>query len=837
MLELTNGSIVKVLHITTHLGGGVGKALSSIVTYERRNNPAHEHRVLLLDEPEKDQFLNVCREGGVEVLLKSGGYDIEKEMAAADVVVLHWWHHPAMAEFLARFPRTPARLVLWAHVNGCNYPCLPFGFADLPHRTFFTSPFSLENTYWTPRQREKMRKNSAVVYGLGELDFRPAAKKTSSNDFVVGYVGTLSSSKLHPQFVEFCYAVLKKVPAARFVLVGDAGHSEALLRKARAYRIDHKLSLTGYCSQIADELSRFDVFAYPLNPKHFGTTENVLLEAMAFGLPVVALNHNAEKYIIRGHKEVGLLADSVEHYADSLKYLYDNPRERARLGANAREYVKANFTFEKNVELMRVELKKVAKMPARRFNFAGVFGDSPHDWFLACLGEDRPHFSESVEQVRRPTAARKRLLEEKIRASSPILGEKTKSSIAHFAASFPSDRELQYWKELMTRKATQTDGPLVSIGIPSYNRPEGLRKALECFTRQTYRNLEIIVSDNCSPDDPSEMARAFAAADSRVKYYRQEKNIGMTLNGHFVWGKATGKYFVLGSDDDWWAPDFVADLVVALAEEPAAVCAFCDFEEVDERGRKITTRSRYARARRLLRLRTHAYPDHYPLLKEFTGRDAAARLKNFILQKEYDGKANVHRSICDRQVFLDSISKLYSLGLAECWAFDQLLAFTMLTRGPLALAERTLFKCTVGNQKHYADPRSRLAYLEGYAKVIDSALGGDEAAELRAAVNQRYLDKSVGFFQEYRAVLEEFSSKAAAADDEASLALMKDVLGLVGAGDHLAASVRAREFSARVPLPRQPALRGAVHDFFASGARRERLTLAKEILRSARSRA
>ena len=44
----------------------------------------------------------------------------------------------------------------------------------------------------------------------------------------------------------------------------------------------------------------------------------------------------------------------------------------------------------------------------------------------------------------------------------------------------------------------RTRQPLVSVGIPTYNRPEGLRRTLECITKQTYKNLEIIVSNNCS---------------------------------------------------------------------------------------------------------------------------------------------------------------------------------------------------------------------------------------------------------------------------------------------------------------------------------------------------
>jgi glycosyltransferase involved in cell wall biosynthesis len=54
--------------------------------------------------------------------------------------------------------------------------------------------------------------------------------------------------------------------------------------------------------------------------------------------------------------------------------------------------------------------------------------------------------------------------------------------------------------------------PLVSVGIPCYNRPEGLKRTLECITGQTYKNLEIIVSDNCSPDPEVErVGREYAS--------------------------------------------------------------------------------------------------------------------------------------------------------------------------------------------------------------------------------------------------------------------------------------------------------------------------------------
>jgi len=440
---------VKILHITTHLGGGVGRALSSIVTYERKNNPGHTHKILLLEAPEKDQFVNACRGAGVEVLSAGKDPDLPRELSGADIVVLHWWHHPVMAKFLAAFPGIPIRLVLWSHVNGCNYPCLPFKFADLPQKAFFTSPFSFENPTWTEKQRERLKSRSAVVYGLGMLDFPgQPVKIRHSGDFVVGYAGTLSDSKIHPGFVDLCGEVLEKVPSARFVLVGDVSNNNAILRQARTRNIAQRFTFTGYSRRIETELAKFDMFAYPLNPKHFGTTENVLLEAMAFGLPVLVFNQNAEKYIVRGHRKVGLLANNARHYAESVKYLYDHPGERARIGNNAREYVKKKFAFGKNVDLLRGELEKVLRTRKKTFEFSRIFGAAPAQWFLSCLGEEARTFAASISR-KRPSVAERKELEARIRACSPILRQKTKSSIIHFAETFPEDKELQYWKGLL----------------------------------------------------------------------------------------------------------------------------------------------------------------------------------------------------------------------------------------------------------------------------------------------------------------------------------------------------------------------------------------------------
>ncbi len=128
---------------------------------------------------------------------------------------------------------------------------------------------------------------------------------------------------------------------------------------------------------------------------------------------------------------------------------------------------------------------------------------------------------------------------------------------------------------------------LVSIGLPTYNRPDCLARALGFLVSQTYKELEIIVSDNASPDKRvGEILKEFTRKDPRVKYYRQESNIGLLANTEFVLKKATGEYFTWLSDDDWRAPEFIAELVALLERNEDAGLAFCDYH-VEHESREL----------------------------------------------------------------------------------------------------------------------------------------------------------------------------------------------------------------------------------------------------------
>lgn len=124
--------------------------------------------------------------------------------------------------------------------------------------------------------------------------------------------------------------------------------------------------------------------------------------------------------------------------------------------------------------------------------------------------------------------------------------------------------------------------PLVSVIIPTYNRLHYLKDALYSAVHQTYRNIEIIVSDNASPDNPQSLVDSFN--DPRIQFYRQAENVGMFANVQQAFLRARGKYIASLLDDDQWEPDFLERLVPLLEEHPRVAIAFCDHSIMGETG-------------------------------------------------------------------------------------------------------------------------------------------------------------------------------------------------------------------------------------------------------------
>lgn len=131
------------------------------------------------------------------------------------------------------------------------------------------------------------------------------------------------------------------------------------------------------------------------------------------------------------------------------------------------------------------------------------------------------------------------------------------------------------------------NNPLVSVIIPAYNAEKYVEVAVRSIMNQTYKNLEIIVTDDCSTDSTFAILEKLASEDSRIRLYRNETNLKIvkTLNNMVL--LANGKYIARMDADDISLPERIEKQVKFLEENPDI--AFCGTNAViiDENGRKI----------------------------------------------------------------------------------------------------------------------------------------------------------------------------------------------------------------------------------------------------------
>lgn len=130
--------------------------------------------------------------------------------------------------------------------------------------------------------------------------------------------------------------------------------------------------------------------------------------------------------------------------------------------------------------------------------------------------------------------------------------------------------------------------PRVSIGVPVFNGEKNyLQHTLDSLLSQTFKDFEVVISDNASTDRTEEICKGYASRDSRIRYYRNDINRGASWDHNRVFELARGEFFKWNSADDYCAPEFLARCVSALDQDPAAVMAVSEPAEVDESGKPL----------------------------------------------------------------------------------------------------------------------------------------------------------------------------------------------------------------------------------------------------------
>jgi glycosyltransferase involved in cell wall biosynthesis len=126
--------------------------------------------------------------------------------------------------------------------------------------------------------------------------------------------------------------------------------------------------------------------------------------------------------------------------------------------------------------------------------------------------------------------------------------------------------------------------PRVTIGLPVYNGDRYVAEAIESVLGQTFADFDLIIADNASTDATEAICRRYAAADSRVRYVRNQHNIGAARNFDLTLQLASGEYFKWLAADDALEPQFLQVCVDLLDADPALVAACTRCLGVDQHG-------------------------------------------------------------------------------------------------------------------------------------------------------------------------------------------------------------------------------------------------------------
>jgi hypothetical protein len=277
---------MKILHVSPHLGGGVGTVLKGWNNKEKLNIACLEQT----NDPRTRDLGTVVSRENLMVMIED-----------SDIVLVHFWDHKTIFElFSQRIPK--CRLIFWSHKNWN----VPDKWKNFPDMFFNTSPVQ-GNWDW--------------IWSTGGL--RPLARVWNPVRF---NIGTVVSRKTDlPLLVEVVQALKKEIPSAVFTWIGgsipDTFHPSSF----------H----VGVVNDIYPYFKEMDVFLYPLKKDHYGTCEQVLGEAMSAGVVPVVMGNRAEHFIVDDGNN-GFTIDNKDDAVTSIRYLYNEPDARQEMAHTAR---------------------------------------------------------------------------------------------------------------------------------------------------------------------------------------------------------------------------------------------------------------------------------------------------------------------------------------------------------------------------------------------------------------------------------------------------------------------------------------------------------------------
>lgn len=128
---------------------------------------------------------------------------------------------------------------------------------------------------------------------------------------------------------------------------------------------------------------------------------------------------------------------------------------------------------------------------------------------------------------------------------------------------------------------------LISIVLPVYNGARFLKESIDSIISQTYRNWELIIVDDCSTDVTPYIVKDYILKDTRVRYYRNEKNLGLPANLNKGFSLTRGNYLTWTSDDNRFKSTALETMLRVLKKDAESQLVYASYQIIDDKGKII----------------------------------------------------------------------------------------------------------------------------------------------------------------------------------------------------------------------------------------------------------
>ena len=286
------------------------------------------------------------------------------------------------------------------------------------------------------------------------------------------------------------------------------------------------------------------------------------------------------------------------------------------------------------------------------------------------------------------------------------------------------------------------------IGMPVYNGERFLSRALDSLINQSFTDWTLVISDNASSDNTSQICQSYCSRDSRIRYLRQPINIGAMKNFKYLLDEANSEFFMWAAADDEWDQNFIEACITGL-NHTHCDWAFSNMVNIDSLGHTIR---------------------EYPSFSVFSKGEPYLRIARYVLAPEIYGKANLIYSIYRLLKLKPLLSSVLASSDANVPGYDMIINLVVLCHANLIIDERVLFRKRFAQDSDIPQKANKVTIdlpmvrgtmgddFDAYQQVMITSVRGTEYEELiRVLMESRklYQKDLMTLHNDYQALVKE----------------------------------------------------------------------------------